>query len=563
MKIDLEIPLEMIEKIKKWITDISPLKAVLVLSIFLAVVSTIYFLAKDLIVSYGDAESHLNIAKRVVHSITPGFAQLGGIWLPVPHILMIPFVYFDPLWRTGLAGSIVSGAAFIVSSIFLYKLTHLITKSKSVSFIAFLVFAINPNILYLQSTPMTELPLVAFFILSSYFFIKYIINDNDLPALLLSAFFGFCAVLTRYDGWFLVLLEALTILLLNFRKRENFAKIEGRLILFSTLAFFGILIWMTWDLLILGDPFYFTNSQFSARSQQQEWLRRGELPAFRNLPIALAYYLVTSMSNAGVIIFFTAVIGLILFLKEKRELNRYFIAFILLVPVIFNVFTLFVGQSVIFIPHLTPSSFEWRLFNVRYGVLMIPVLSLFFAYIFREVKRSPSSRSGHLPKQGFQARNPVSSRRYVGTDTWVKSLNSKGLLIFLLLVQFALYLISYSKIITLADGTEGLSRAKRPDAEYFMQKNYDNGLVLLDDYARTLSIIRSGIPMQSVIYIGNKPYWEESLVAPERYARWIIMQKEDDVWKAIYDKKNVQGRLFKSFEKVYTSPQILIFRRIN
>ncbi len=130
-------------------------------------------------------------------------------------------------------------------------------------------------------------------------------------------------------------------------------------------------------------------------------------------------------------------------------------------------------------------------------------------------------------------------------------------------MQFGLYLIGYSKIQVIADGTTGLSQTKRPDAESFMQTHYDRGLVLLDDYSRTMSIVRSGIPMQSVIYVGTKPYWEVSLVAPERYATWIIMQKNDDVWKAIYDKPDVQGRLYKYFQKVYTSPQILIFKKIQ
>ncbi|MBI4009562.1 glycosyltransferase family 39 protein [Candidatus Roizmanbacteria bacterium] len=498
------------------------------MALVLSLGSTAYFYSQDFIIAYGDAESHLNIAKRVIHGLTPGFAQLGGIWLPLPHILMIPFVYFDFLWRSGLAGSIVSGVAFLLSSIYIYKLVILLTNNKYAAFLTFLVFALNPNILYLQSTPMTELPLTTFFILSSYFFIKYIKNNNSISSLLLSSFFGFCAVLTRYDGWFLVLTEALSILLLYFRRKENWKRIEGKVILFSTLAFFGIFLWMMWDFLILGDPFYFTNSQFSSRTQQQNWLARGELPAYRNLPLAFVYYLVTSMSNSGVIVFLVAIVGFYQFLINKKDLHRLFVLLILIVPFIFNVFALFAGQSVIFIPHLTPVGFEWRLFNVRYGAMMIPVVSLFFGYTFYKAAK----------------------------------VSTKTVIIFLFLLQFGLYIIGYSKIITLADGTEGLSRARRPDAEYWIKKNYDNGLVLVDDYARTLSIIRSGIPMQNIIYIGNKPYWEESLVAPERYARWIIMQKDDDVWKHIYDKPNVRDRLFKYFQKTYTSPQILIFRRI-
>ena len=529
MNFSISISKRKIREILELVDRVRLLRLTVFIAISFALLSTTLSLFNDLIIAYGDAESHLNIAKRVIHGLTPGLAQLGGIWLPIPHVLMVPFVWSDFLWRTGLAGSIVSSIAFIISSIFLFKLTYLLTHNKYVSFLSSLIFILNPNILYLQSTPMTELPLVMFFILSSYFFISYIKDRNNILALIISAFFGFCAVLTRYDGWFLVLFEALTIGLLYFEKQESFKKIEGKIILFSTLAFFGILIWMTWDLLILGDPFYFTNSQFSARAQQQEWYRRGELPAFRNLPLAFAYYLITSMSNSGVVIFMVALIGLIFYLKNKQENHRFFISFILFVPFIFNVFTMFMGQSVIFIPHLTPVSFEWRLFNVRYGVLMIPVLSFFFAYVFNKTK----------------------------------VLGVRLFLLSLLFVQIGLYLVGYSKIITLADGTEGLSRARRPDAEYWIKEHYDYGLVLVDDYARTLSIIRSGIPMQSIIYIGNKPYWEESLVAPERYARWIIMQKNDDVWKAIYDKPNVQGRLFKYFQKAYTSPQILIFRRIE
>src|ERR1700745_405157 len=88
-----------------------------VLAAVAAIAATFYFYQHHMLVAYGDAESHLNIAKRVVDSLTPGFAQLGGIWLPLPHILMAPLVWFDPLWRTGLAGSIVSGTAFVISSV--------------------------------------------------------------------------------------------------------------------------------------------------------------------------------------------------------------------------------------------------------------------------------------------------------------------------------------------------------------------------------------------------------------------------------------------------------------
>ena len=168
-------------------------KILIVLSILLGLSASTFSFFHGYIVSYGDAESHLNIAKRVVSSITPGMAQLGGIWPPLPHLLMVPFVAFDALWRTGIAGSIVSGICFLVTVIYLYKFTFQVTKNQLASFIASLVFMLNPNILYMQSTPMTELPLIAFFMLSSYYFMRYLQNTKEFLSLIFAAFFAFCA----------------------------------------------------------------------------------------------------------------------------------------------------------------------------------------------------------------------------------------------------------------------------------------------------------------------------------------------------------------------------------
>ena len=49
---------------------------------------------------YGDAASHVNIARKVVDSRTPGWEQVGTVWLPLPHALMAPLVRVDSLWRS-------------------------------------------------------------------------------------------------------------------------------------------------------------------------------------------------------------------------------------------------------------------------------------------------------------------------------------------------------------------------------------------------------------------------------------------------------------------------------
>ncbi|MEK9200758.1 MAG: hypothetical protein AAB909_02155, partial [Patescibacteria group bacterium] len=493
------------------------------------------------IISYGDAESHLNIAKRVVNSLTPGAAQLGGIWLPLPHVLMLPFIWSNFLWRSGLAGSIVSGICFLITSMYLYKLTLFLTKNKFASFIASLVFITNPNILYMQATPMTELPLIAFFVLNSYFFIRYLHNRENLIDLILAAFYGFCATLTRYDGWIIVLIEAGIIGLLytglfDFLKElvrgqvKRFSLIsqkgEGILVMYCTLAFFGVALWLGWGALILKNPFYFTTSQFSAKSQQKGWLAKGQLPAYKNLPSAFVYYTATSMSNVGILIFAVAIVSYIVFIKDKNTDHAFFTSLVLLSPFIFYVLTLYMGQSLIFIPSITPVGFEWRLFNVRYGLMMIPTCALLFAYLFHKAK------------------NP-----------------GRLVLLALFILQFGLYANGYSRVVSYDDATIGLSANKYPDAVSWLAKNYTGGLLVMDDYKRIFSVITSQLPMENIIYIGTKPYWEETLAAPQSHAQWIILQKDDALWKQFFDTPEKQGRLYKFYKKVYTSEDILIFER--
>lgn len=548
---------------KNWITRLAFIagrfisaKAVVVFATLLSITATTIAFMNDWIVRYGDSESHLNIAKRVVDSITPGFAQLGGIWLPIPHMLMLPFIWWDPMWHTGLAGSIVSGVAFIVTSVFLYKTGMLLLNNKYAAFAMAAVFMLNPNVLYMQSTPMTEILLLAFFTLSSYYFIKFLLGQNQLISIIIAGLFTFLAVLTRYEGWFLAGIEFGIIGLYYIPFRDLFAKVpgqgrirnfyrefrlffgspawqkmEGFVVIFITIAFFGVALWLLWDWLILGDPFYFTNSDFSARSQQEIWQSKGQLPAYHNLWMAFLYYFVTAMSNMGVLVYFPALLGFVLYFFAPKNSHRLLIGLLMATPFIFNVLTLFMGQSVIFIPHLTPYTFEHTIFNVRYGLMVIPLVAFGWAYLFRVV-----------------------------------NVGAKLFLIGLFVFQFALYYVGYSQVISWQDGMTGLSAAIRPEAERWVKENYDSGLVLMDDYARTVSVVRSGIPMEHMIYIGNKPYWEESLVTPDKHVNWIVMQENDAVWKSLWMIPAHKARLTKNYDVVYKSregvgPNITIFKK--
>lgn len=114
-----------------------------------------------LTLSHYDARGHLVVARRIADSITPGWQQIGAVWLPLPHLLNALPVQVDFFYRTGASAVAISIAAFAVATGAIAWIVVSLTESASAAIGAAAVFALNPNVLYLQSTPMTEPLLLA------------------------------------------------------------------------------------------------------------------------------------------------------------------------------------------------------------------------------------------------------------------------------------------------------------------------------------------------------------------------------------------------------------------
>src|SRR5260370_38460117 len=89
-----------------------------------SIASFFYYLRHGDLLLYGDAVAHISIARRVFDSRTPGFLQLGTVWLPLPHLLMLPFLLPRWLWQTGIAGSIPSLIPYVFSVTGIFRLVR-------------------------------------------------------------------------------------------------------------------------------------------------------------------------------------------------------------------------------------------------------------------------------------------------------------------------------------------------------------------------------------------------------------------------------------------------------
>ena len=157
---------------------------------------------------YGDAVAHLGIARRILDSRNPGLSQLGGVWLPLPHLLLLPFVQKTEWWQNGLAGVFPSVLCYVLAVIGIYRLARrLVSPRWSLAATAF--FALNPNLLYLSTTAMTEplfLALLIWLTLLTMECVAAIRAERRVGVATRMVLIGWlilAAVYTRYDGWIL------------------------------------------------------------------------------------------------------------------------------------------------------------------------------------------------------------------------------------------------------------------------------------------------------------------------------------------------------------------------
>lgn len=513
--------------------DVIPVFLVIILSI-ISIFCFYSFYVNKLGLSYNDARSHLDIGRRVVEGLKPGLAQIGSVWLPLPHLLMVPTVWNDFMWHTGLAGALPNMVSYIATSIIIYAYLSKLGVRLLGRLVGVLVFAINLNVLYLQSTAMTE-PLLMATMTAGCFYLLVWSKNGQMVDLIKSAAWIMLSTLTRYDGWFLAIVAtgiitiktAVTEFLnrtreqsLSKRLRAGYSHAEGVGILFMTLAFFGIALWFLWNLLIFKDPFYFASGPFSAKSQQDQLYAAGNLPTKHNLMLSIKMYTYATVYNSGTFLTAIGLVGGILLWTDKRLSWQLKLATLsMLTPFVFNVISLFLGQSVIFVQGLSGNT--W--FNIRYGILMLPSIAIGIGYLIDKLQKI----------------------------SWP--------LIAVIVLSLAISLTS-ADAVTIDDARVGSSQKNVSEVSGYLADHAKNqkGFILISVASHDAILFSSGLPMARYIHEGTGAYWESAIVAPDRWARWIIMRTNDEndlTWRSI---KNAPGLV--KYEKVGEFPFADIYK---
>src|ERR1700749_4863398 len=86
---------------------------VALLSIVLTLAAFAFCVRHQLLLLYGDSVAHLHIARRIFDSRSPGFRQLGSVWLPLSHLLLVPLVQKMSWWQSGVPAASPSMGGFV------------------------------------------------------------------------------------------------------------------------------------------------------------------------------------------------------------------------------------------------------------------------------------------------------------------------------------------------------------------------------------------------------------------------------------------------------------------
>lgn len=438
--------------------------------------------------AYNDARSHLNIGRRVVEGLKPGLAQIGSVWLPLTHLLMIPTIWNNFFWHSGLSGAIQSMGSFIITGVIVYLYLKKIGASLFARYFGVALFALNLNVLYLQSTAMTELLLIATMTAGSYYLLLWAEKENIVDLLKCALFIMF-STLIRYDGWFLFLVATLIVAFQVFRKK-GYKATEGMALMFMSLGGIGIILWVLWNLLIFGDPLYFAFGPFSAHAQQEQLLEAGNLPTKGNILLSIKIYLYALFFNSYTLpALFGLFGGFSLWFNKKININIRIATLALIAPFIFNIIALYLGHSVLFIQGISGET--W--FNVRYGVMLAPSIAIFVAYL--------TDRVGNL--------------RFV--------------VVGLSLAVLAFAFLNYDAV-TIDDARVGSSQKNVSEVSDWLANNAGDkeGFVLISVASHDAIIFSSGMNMSRFIHEGTGLYWDTALEHPDHWARWIVMRTHDE-----------------------------------
>lgn len=538
-----------------------------------------WFYRRGDILLYGDAVAHINIARRFFDARDPGWDQLGSVWLPLPHLLVAPFVANDWLWRTGIGGSIPSMFAYVLGVAGIYRLVRA-RASRAGAALAAAIYGLNPSLLYMQSTAMTESIFLAAIIWSVVYFDDFLRGlgsesgtrsaNATLPAAGARAIerCGCClaaAIFTRYDGWIFAFVVGVCAVIAALRWLTKRPQQPQRARLLRSMASFLLLLvlcptlWLAHNYKINQKPLDWLNGPYSAKAIEHRSSPPGypPYPGKGNVKVAAQYFLKAARMNTGEgsredWLITLAACGVLIALFRPR---RFGALLLLWIPLPFYAYSIAYGSVPIFIPDWWPFSY----YNVRYGLELLPAIAVFVGLLPWAVEAAVSRGNAALPAAGARRREItlaataallVVTLLAYSSSVWCFSRRSQdrswGRRGMIPICYREAWANSRTRVALEQQIAEALSQIP-PDATVLMYTS---------DYVGALQ--RAGIHLDRVISECTRVAWDSARSAPFAGADYIVAIDRDPVAEAV--RINPRGLTKVAILHTMGKPDVTIYR---
>ena len=470
----------------------------------------------DAMLNYGDAVAHLAIARRVIDSHYPGLKQLGSVWLPLPHLLMIPLVAVYRWWADGIAGLIPSALAYTASCVGIYRLARRWLPAYA-ALCGLIFFALNPNLLYLETTAMTEPLFLCELIWTVVALVEWRAGLDAAPERSDRLLWPISAALvaaiyTRYDGWVLAFLAWAGIGVTLLRK--------GRLgsatfWLASALVLAAPVVWFAYNASVFGDWLDFARGPYSAKAIELRTATPGSgqpHPGWHDPWVAFLFFVRTAEIDAaaelwGNRMFVLSLLGTAFGAVIARR-RAFFWALLLWLPVPFYAYSVAYNSVPIFIPKWWPHS--W--YNTRYGMELLPAFALGLAFAAEVVLGA----AGQLKRQ------------------WVRPAAA----LLMALAVWNAWKVTAEKPLTYVESTKNIA-ARRPLEQQIppllrsLLAIRPGGAVLMKTSVYPNLVAFTGIPLRQTINEGDADFYTRALAAPARQAAIVVAFAGDEIDRAV------------------------------
>ena len=467
----------------------------------------VFYYRQNAILLYGDAVAHINIARRVFDSRTPGLFQLGTVWLPLPHVLDLPFVANNWLWQSGVGAAIPSLVAYVAGALGVLRLVGEMA-SRTAAWIAAAIFALNSNLIYMQSTAMTEPLYLALFVWTAVYFAEFARAAKDDPgqgrrALEKCAMVVSAAMLVRYDGWLLAAVVAVAAFAAAWKIRLTAWPVRRGLIRFLLLTGATAGVWLAYNHAAYDNALEFANGPYSAHAIQER-TRTATMHTYpgENSPrVAAQYFLKTVRLNMGqgrteYLMLPAAFVALLAMIYFDR---RFWTWALLWVPVPFYVVMMAWGSVPIYLPDWWPFSY----YNVRYGLQLLPAVAVFVALGCEFLSKFFTPR--------LAASAVVVAVAISYASVW----------------QSAPICLREAQ----ANGQVRMDFDRLLAAE--LKKLPPSATIMMDCGTHPGAVQLAGIPFRRVLRESNPPYWEIALSQPALSADYVVALQGDDVARSV------------------------------